>query len=57
MRVIECNLCGEVLQAANDDDLVGAAMGHFNERHADAGMDEPRMRDMVERDAYDATDS
>lgn len=57
MRVIECNFCGELIQAANDDDLQGAARRHMDEQHSDAQVDDDRVRAMVERDAYDATDS
>ena len=57
MRVIECNLCGELIQAANDDDLRGAARRHMDEQHPDADLDDSRLDEMVRRDAYTATDS
>lgn len=57
MRVIECNLCGQVLQAADDEELIEATAGHMADQHADAGIDEEAVRGMVERDAYDATDA
>jgi len=57
MRVIECNLCGQVIQAEDDDDLVEALQAHVADEHADAGLDEERVRGMVERDAYEATDA
>ena len=57
MRVIECNFCGEVLSAGNDDDLVAAVRRHMEAQHSDAGVDEQRVREMVDRNAYDATDS
>jgi predicted small metal-binding protein len=57
VRVIECNFCGELIQAANDDDLRAAAAGHMEAQHGEAQVDEGQVRDMVERDAYDATDS
>ncbi len=57
MRVIECDLCGEVVQAADDDELTGALAAHLAERHADAGVGEDQARGMVEREAYDATDA
>ncbi len=57
MRVIECDLCGEVVQAADDDELTGALAAHLAERHADAGIGEDQARGMVEREAYDATDA
>lgn len=57
MRVIECNLCGQVVQADDDEELVGAMSRHMSEQHVDAGVDEDRVRQLVERDAYDATDA
>lgn len=57
MRVIECNLCGQVIQADDDAGLNGAMAKHMAEQHADADMDEGQVRDMVEREAYDATDA
>ena len=57
MRVIECNFCGEVLSAANDDDLTQAVRRHMDDQHADAPVDEQQAREMVDRDAYSATDS
>jgi hypothetical protein len=55
--VIECNFCGETLSAANDDDLVGCARRHMEDQHADTEVDEQQVREMVDRGAYDATDS
>lgn len=57
MRVIECNFCGEVVSGANDDDLVGAVQRHMEAQHSDAQVDEQQVREMVDRDGYDATDS
>ena len=57
MRVIECNFCGETLSAANDEDLVGVVSRHLDDQHGDADVDEGALREMVGRDAYDATDS
>ncbi len=57
MRVIECNFCGEVLSAANDEDLNGVVRRHMDEQHADADVDEGQIREMVGRGAYSATDS
>ena len=57
MRVIECNLCGEVVQADDDAGLRAAVGAHVAERHADAGIDDEQVRALVERDAYDATDA
>ena len=57
MRVIECNLCGEVVQADDDDALRREVAAHVSEQHADAGIDDEQIRAMVERDAYDAMDA
>jgi predicted small metal-binding protein len=57
MRVIECNLCGQVLQADNDDELVDVVAQHMSSEHADAQIGEDQVRGMVERDAYTATDA
>ena len=57
MRVIECNFCGQVLQAENDDELVSVVAGHMSSEHADSGVGEEQARGMVERDAYTATDA
>ena len=57
MRVIECNYCGELLQAGNDEDLVGTVRSHIEEQHADAQADEGEIRTHVEQNAYTATDA
>ena len=57
MKVIECNLCGDVLAGAGDDELVADALRHYADRHADVEFDEARARDMVQRNAYEASDS
>ena len=33
MRVIECNVCGETISAASDDELVGRLTAHLKEEH------------------------
>ena len=55
MRVIESPADGEVVQAANDDELVAALVAH----HEDVGepLSEDEARQLVEDKAYDATDS
>jgi predicted small metal-binding protein len=57
MRVIECNICGHTLSAANDDELVRALTGHVADQHPDAGLDEDAARKLVAEQAYDASDS
>jgi len=57
MRVIECNLCGEALSAANDDELVATARRHMDERHPDDAPDAAALQALVAEQAYDASDS
>jgi predicted small metal-binding protein len=54
---MECNLCGQVLQADSDDELVQAATSHMEADHADAQVGEDGVRELVERNAYTATDA
>jgi hypothetical protein len=55
--VIECDICGETLSGANDDELVEALRRHMDERHAGEGPADAGLPALVEREAYDATDS
>ncbi len=59
MRVLECNICGEPLAAANDDELVVRLLDHMGQEHADSepGFDEGTARETVAREAYDASDN
>jgi hypothetical protein len=57
MRVIECKLCGEVVQADDDESLRREYTAHVTDQHADAGIDDDQVRSMVDRDAYEATDA
>ena len=54
MRVIECNECGETVQAATDAELVERLGEHLQEEHEIEGED---LEELVEAEAYDATDS
>jgi len=56
MQVIECNECGETLQAANDAELVGVLRAHLADEH-DIDADEDELTEQVEADAYEAMDS
>jgi predicted small metal-binding protein len=56
MRVIECDLCGEALTAADDDELgrrLGAHLRSEHERELDLG----ELEELVAEEAYDAMDS
>ena len=54
MRVIDLDT-GDTLQAANDEDLRKAVAGFYAER--DEPMSDEDVATLVERRAYDATDS
>jgi len=56
MRVIECNECGETLQAANDDELVRVLGRHLEQEH-DMEVDDEDLTELVEAEAYEAMDS
>ncbi len=57
MRVIECNLCGETLAAATDEELLRRLRAHTEEEHAAGGFDEEHARQTIASEAYDASDS
>ena len=57
MRVVECNVCGEPLSAANDDELVRRLHSHVESEHPDEDFDESAARTMIDEQAYDATDN
>jgi predicted small metal-binding protein len=56
MRVIECNICGETISAASDDELVGRLTAHLKEVHEET-PDAEELQELVEAEAYDALDS
>jgi predicted small metal-binding protein len=56
MRVIECNECGETLQAASDEELVRGLGAHLSSEH-DIDVDEEELAELVEAEAYEAMDS
>ena len=56
MRVIECNVCGETISAASDDELAGRLGAHLEQEH-DESPDPEEVRELVEAEAYDALDS
>ena len=57
MRVMECNICGETLVAATDDELERRLISHCEAEHPTAGYDEARARELISSEAYDASDS
>jgi predicted small metal-binding protein len=56
MQVIECNECGETLQAAENDELVKVLGAHLASEH-DIEPDEEELTELVEAEAYEAMDS
>lgn len=56
MRVIECNVCGEAISAASNDELAGRLGAHLNEEH-DEASDSEELEELVEAEAYEAQDS
>ena len=54
MRVIECDECGETLQAATDDELTARLEGHLREEH---DIEDADAEELVGESAYDAMDS
>jgi predicted small metal-binding protein len=57
MRVVECNVCGEPLSAANDDELVRRLHSHVESEHPDEEFDESAARTMIDEQAYTASDN
>ena len=56
MRVIECNHCGELVAAADDDELTDRLAAHLQSDHQDQ-TERGRLAEFVAGHAYDATDS
>jgi predicted small metal-binding protein len=56
-RVIECNICGEPLAAANDEELLAQLRRHIEAEHDAASFNEQQARETIGREAYDAADS
>jgi predicted small metal-binding protein len=56
-RVIECNVCGEPLAAANDEELLRQLRAHMESEHQSASLDEAQAREVIANEAYDAGDS
>lgn len=57
MRVVECNICGETLAAASNEELVRRLSSHMEEEHAPMSYDEEQARATIAAEAYEATDS
>lgn len=57
MRVVECNICGETLAAATDEELLKRLRSHMESEHSSARFDEAQGREIIAAEAYDASDS
>jgi len=56
VRTIECNVCGETLSAADDDELTKRLKDHLTDEHDESPSDD-EVHQTVDREAYDAMDS
>jgi predicted small metal-binding protein len=57
MRVVECNVCGETVGAANDDELLRRLRAHNDAEHPSTSFEEAQARETIAREAYEASDS
>ena len=57
MRVIDCNECGATLKAANDEELARQLSQHMQSEHSHVEWDDDQAADLIQRQAYSATDS
>jgi predicted small metal-binding protein len=57
MRVVECNICGETLAAANDEELLERLSSHTTGEHPESAFDQDSARDTIASEAYEASDS
>jgi hypothetical protein len=57
MRVFECNVCGEPLSAANDEELMQRVRAHLAAEHSDMEFDDEAERETVASQAYTASDN
>jgi len=56
VRVVECDICGETISAADDEELTGRLKDHLSEEH-DESPTADEVHQTVDREAYDAMDS
>jgi predicted small metal-binding protein len=57
VRVIDCNECGDTIQAANDEELARAMSAHMRAEHPGVEWDDDQATELVSAQAYSATDS
>jgi hypothetical protein len=51
MRAADCPLCGEHLEAENDDELFQKGRAHADQKHADQNITDEQIRQVPTRDA------
>jgi predicted small metal-binding protein len=56
VRTIECNVCGEAVTAADDEELTRNLVDHLKDEHDETPSDDD-VHQTVDREAYDAMDS
>jgi predicted small metal-binding protein len=56
VRVVECDICGETISAANDEELARRVREHLESEHDQQPTDE-QVEAMIREEAYDAMDS
>ncbi len=56
MRVVECDVCGETISAADDEELARRLGDHLTEEHDQSPGDDEVMS-TIDKEAYDAMDS
>jgi predicted small metal-binding protein len=57
MRTIECNICGEPLAAATDEELLARMRDHAQSEHPESEWSDDAERETIAAEAYDASDS
>jgi nicotinamidase-related amidase len=45
------------VSAATDEELIAALRRHIDDHHPDSGFTDEQLRDMVQRNGYEAVDS
>ncbi len=56
MRVVECDICGETISAASDEELTRRLGDHLSSEHATQSRPQ-ELAETVAQEAYEATDS
>jgi len=51
MRAADCPLCGQHLEAEDDDALFQKGRAHADEKHADQSISDEQIREVPTRDA------